>query len=62
MTAAADVDSGRMPVTAAFAALALVGTLAGAATTSRARPDVLRRAFGVLVVGVGVCTGVVALV
>ena len=62
MTAAADLDSGRMLVTAVFAALALVGTLAGAATASRARPDVLRRAFGVLVVGVGVYTGVVALV
>mgnify|MGYP003413718798 CR=1 FL=1 len=28
MTAAADLDSGRIPVTAVFAALALVGTLA----------------------------------
>jgi uncharacterized membrane protein YfcA len=62
MTAAADLDSGRILVTVVFAALALVGTLAGAATASRARPDVLRRAFGVLVLSVGVYTGVAALV
>lgn len=45
-------------MTAAFAALALAGTLAGAATASRTRPDVLRRVFGLLILlGVGVYTG-----
>jgi uncharacterized membrane protein YfcA len=61
-TAAADLDSGRMLVTAVFAALALIGTLLGARTASRARPEVLRRVFGCLVLGVGVYTGIVAFV
>jgi uncharacterized protein len=43
-------------------ALALTGTLIGARTASRARPDVLRRVFGLLVHGVGVYTGAVAFV
>ncbi len=60
-TAAADLDSGRMLVTRVFAALALIGTLVGARTAARARPEVLRRVFGFLVLGVGVYTGVVAL-
>jgi len=60
-TAAADLNSDRMLVTAIFAALALIGTLAGARTASRARPEVLRRLFGFLVLGVGVYTGVAAL-
>ena len=61
-TAAADLDAGRMIVTTAFATLALIGTLVGARTASRARPDVLRRVFGCLVLGVGVYTGVVAFI
>lgn len=61
-TAAAALDADRMLVTAVFAALALAGTLIGARTASRARPDVLRRAFGLLVIAVGVYTGAVALV
>ena len=61
-TAATDLDSHRMLVIAVFAALALIGTLVGAHITSRARPEVLRRVFGLLVLGVGVYTGVVALV
>lgn len=61
-TAAAALDTGGMLVTAVFAALALVGTLAGARTASRTRPDVLRRVFGVLVLAVGVYTGAAALV
>jgi len=60
-TAAAALDADRMLVTAVFAALALIGTLIGARTASRARPDVLRRVFGVLVLGVGVYTGAAAL-
>jgi uncharacterized membrane protein YfcA len=61
-TAAAALDPASMVVTAVFAALAVVGTLVGARTASRARPDVLRRAFGLLVLGVGVYTGAVAFV
>ncbi len=61
-TAAADLDSGRMFVTAVFAALALIGTLVGARTASRARPEVLRRVFGCLVLGVGLYTGIAAFV
>ncbi len=60
-TAAAELDSHRMLVTAVFTALALIGTLVGARTASRARPEVLRRVFGALVLGVGLYTGVVAL-
>lgn len=61
-TAAVDLSSDRLLVTAIFAILALAGTLVGARTAARARPEVLRRAFGLLVVGVGVYTGAVALV
>jgi uncharacterized membrane protein YfcA len=61
-TAAAELTADRMLVTAVFAALALTGTLVGARTASRARPEVLRRAFGVLVLGVGLYTGAAALV
>lgn len=61
-TAAVELTSDRMLVTAVFAALALVGTLVGARTTSRARPEVLQRVFGLLVLGVGLYTGAVALV
>jgi uncharacterized membrane protein YfcA len=61
-TAAAVLDPDRMLVTGVFAVLALMGTLIGARTASRARPDVLRRVFGLLVLGVGVYTGAVALV
>ncbi len=61
-TAAADLDAGRMLVTAVFAALALIGTLVGARTASRARPEVLRRVFGFLVLGVGIYTGIAAFV
>lgn len=57
-----DLDAGRMLVTGVFAALALIGTLVGARTASRARPEVLRRVFGFLVLGVGVYTGIVAFV
>jgi uncharacterized membrane protein YfcA len=60
-TAAADLTAERMPVTAVFAALALVGTLAGARTASRARPEALRRAFGVLVLAAGAYAGASAL-
>lgn len=59
-TAAAELDPAAMVVTAVFAALALVGTLVGTRTASRARPEVLRRVFGLLVLGVGVYTGAVA--
>jgi uncharacterized membrane protein YfcA len=51
-----------MVVTAVVAALALVGTLVGVRTATRARPEVLRRVFGLLVLGVGVYTGAVAFV
>jgi uncharacterized membrane protein YfcA len=61
-TAATVLDADRMLVTAVFAVLALMGTLIGARTASRARPDVLRRVFALLVLGVGVYTGAVALV
>jgi uncharacterized membrane protein YfcA len=61
-TAAATLAPGHILVTAVFAGFALVGTLAGARTASRAHPDVLRRAFGVLVLGVGVYTGAAAFV
>jgi uncharacterized membrane protein YfcA len=61
-TAAATLHGDRMLAIALFAALALAGTLIGARTASRARPEVLRRVFGVLVVAVGVYTGAVALV
>jgi len=61
-TAAAGLAADRALVTAVFAALALAGTLVGARTASRARPELLRRAFGVLVLGVGVYTGAAAVV
>jgi uncharacterized membrane protein YfcA len=61
-TAAPAFDPERMLVTAVFAGLALTGTLIGARTAPRARPEVLRRVFGLLVLGVGVYTGAVALV
>jgi uncharacterized membrane protein YfcA len=61
-TAAVALDADRMLVTAVFAVLALAGTLLGARTASRARPEVLRRAFGVLVVGVGLYSGAAVLV
>lgn len=61
-SAAMVLDGDRMLVTAVFAVLALTGTLVGARTASRARPDVLRGVFGLLVLGVGVYTGAVALV
>ena len=60
-TAAIHLDSGRTLVTAVFAVLALVGTLVGARTASHTRPDVLRRVFGLLILGIGVYTGAVAL-
>jgi uncharacterized protein len=56
------LDPGHVVVTTVFAGLALLGTLAGARTASRARPEVLRRAFGVLVVAVGVYTGAAVLI
>jgi uncharacterized membrane protein YfcA len=59
--AAGDLDPPRMLVTAVFAALTLAGTLVGARTASRTRPEVLRRAFGLLVLGVGLYTGATAL-
>jgi uncharacterized membrane protein YfcA len=62
VTAAAELNQASMVVTAVFAVLALVGTLVGARTASRARPEVLRRVFGSLVLGVGVYTGAVAFV
>jgi uncharacterized membrane protein YfcA len=61
-TAAAELSADRVPVIALFAALALIGTLVGARTSSRARPELLRRAFGGLVLGVGLYTGAAALV
>ena len=60
-TASVALDADRMIVTTVFAALARAGTLIGARTASRARPDVLRRAFGLLVLAVGVYTGAAAL-
>jgi uncharacterized membrane protein YfcA len=60
--AAPDLSADRLYVTAVFAALALAGTLLGARTASRAHPEVLRRVFGMLVLVVGVYTGVVAFV
>ena len=60
--AAPDLSTDQLYGTAVFAALALVGTLLGARTASRAHPEVLRRVFGMLVLGVGVYTGVVAFV
>ena len=60
--AAPDLSTDHLYGTAVFAALALVGTLLGARTASRVHPEVLRRVFGVLVLGVGVYTGVVAFV
>jgi len=62
LTTAAGLDPTRLAVTTVFAALALIGTLLGARTASRARPEALRRAFGVLVLAVGLYTGVAALV
>lgn len=56
-TAAGSLTAEQWPATALFAALALAGALAGARTASRARPELLRRAFGLLVLGVGVYTG-----
>ena len=61
-TAAVALDADRMIVTGVFATLALTGTLIGAHSASRARPDALRRVFGLLVVAVGVYTGAVALI
>ena len=61
VTAAAALDADRMLVTVVFAVLAVTGTLVGARTASRARPEVLRRVFGLLVLGVGVYTGAAAL-
>jgi uncharacterized protein len=61
-TAAVAFDAERALVTVVFAALALTGTLIGARTAAHARPDVLRRAFGLLVLAVGVYTGAAALV
>ena len=58
-TAAAALDAHRMFVTAVFAVLALTGTVVGARTASRARPDVLRRVFGLFILGVGMYTGAV---
>jgi uncharacterized protein len=60
-TASVALDADRLIVTTIFAALALAGTLIGARTASRARPEVLRRVFGLLVVAVGLYTGTVAL-
>ena len=56
------LDSDDVLVTVVFAALASLGTLAGARTASRTRPEVLRRGFGVLVAAVGVYTGVAVLI
>jgi len=61
-TAAAGLAADRVVVTAVFAALALASTLVGARMASRARPELLRRAFGLLVVGVGLYTGAAAIV
>jgi uncharacterized membrane protein YfcA len=61
-TASAGLAADQFLVTTVFAMLALVGTLAGAGTASRTRPELLRRAFGVLVLGVGLYTGAAALV
>lgn len=60
-SATVSLDANRMMVTTVFATLALAGTLIGARTASRARPEVLRRVFGLLVVAVGLYTGTVAL-
>jgi uncharacterized membrane protein YfcA len=60
-TATVALDAHRMIVTTVFTALALAGMLIGARTASRARPDVLRRVFGVLVIAVGLYTGAIAL-
>ncbi len=62
LAAASDLDPARVVVTAVFATVALAGTLVGARTAPRARPAALRRAFGVLVLGVGLYTGADALV
>ena len=55
--AATTLDPAQVGVTTIFVGLAVLGTLAGARTGSRARPELLRRAFGILVVAVGVYTG-----
>jgi len=60
--AATALEPAHAGVTAVFAGLALLGTLAGARTASRARPEMLRRAFGLLVVAVGVYTGAAVLI
>jgi len=56
------LDPAHVVVTAIFAGLALLGTLAGARTASRARPEMLRRAFGGLILAVGVYTGAAVLI
>jgi uncharacterized membrane protein YfcA len=60
-TAAAELTSEGLLVTAGFAVLALAGTLLGARTSPRMRPDVLRRGFGLLLVAVGLFTGAATL-
>jgi uncharacterized membrane protein YfcA len=62
VAAATALDPAHVVVTAVFAGLTLLGTLAGTRTASRTRPEVLRRAFGVLVVAVGAYTGAAALI
>jgi uncharacterized membrane protein YfcA len=61
ITAFADLGPDRLVVTAVFALLALVGTLAGVRTARRAPPEALRRVFGALVLAVGVYTGSTAI-
>jgi uncharacterized membrane protein YfcA len=62
MAAATALEPAHVVVTFVFTGLALLGTLAGARTASHARPEMLRRAFGVLVIAVGVYTGAAVLI
>ena len=62
VAAATALEPAQVGVTAIFAGLAVLGTLAGARMGSRARPEMLRRAFGILVVAVGVYTGAFVLI
>lgn len=62
MAAATALEPAHVVVTLVFTGIALIGTLAGTRTASHARPEVLRRAFGGLVIAVGVYTGAAVLI
>jgi len=59
--AASALESQHAALIATFAAIAIAGSLLGARTANRIRPEALRRGFGLLVLLVGLYTGGTAL-